>query len=82
MSIDCPECGASPNQLHEPFCLKECCPFCDGQLCTCDCIFDVLKLSERERVAVEEYVDDTIEPLKTICERWFAALEDKGRVPW
>jgi hypothetical protein len=79
---NCLDCDAEPNNFHEPFCLKERCPFCDGQLATCDCIIDVLDLNEQERTAVEEYVDDSAEPLKTICGRWFAALDEKGRIPW
>jgi len=78
----CPDCGAAPEQLHEPFCLQERCPFCGQQLPTCDCIFDVLKLNDEERIAVEDYMDDSIEPLKSICARWKAAEESKGRIPW
>ncbi len=79
---NCPDCDAPPDQLHEPFCLQERCPFCSQQLPTCDCILDVLQLTDDERVAIEEYVDDSIEPLRSICERWFTALEQKGRIPW
>jgi hypothetical protein len=35
-----------------------------------------------ERTAVEEYIDDTEEPLRGINKRWQAALEREGRVPF
>jgi len=79
---NCPDCDAEPGALHDPFCLRERCPFCSQQLPTCDCIFDVLKLNAAERTAVEEYVDDSVEPLRSILERWSVALEKKGRIPW
>ncbi|QDT52740.1 hypothetical protein Pan44_07520 [Caulifigura coniformis] len=82
VSPNCPDCDAARDALHEPFCLKERCPFCGQQLPTCDCIFEVLSLSDDERQLVEEYEDDSVDPLKSICERWFAALEAKGRIPW
>ena len=77
----CPDCGRAEGQLHEAFCLQEHCPFCGGQLAACDCIFTVLNLSPEERVAVEEYVDDMEEPLRSIGERWHDALKREGRIP-
>lgn len=78
----CPDCGAAWGQLHEPFCLKERCPYCRGQLATCDCIFVALGLSDEERKVVEDYIDDSVEPLKGICARWRQALQQKGRIPF
>ena len=68
--------------LHDFFCLKERCPFCHGQLATCDCIYEVLGLSPEERRAVEEYENDSVEPLEGIMERWKLALNEKGRIPY
>jgi hypothetical protein len=48
----------------------------------CECIFEVLSLSTDERTAVEEYEDDSAEPLRGICDRWCAAVEAKGRIPY
>jgi hypothetical protein len=79
---NCPDCSAQPNDLHEPFCLKERCPFCGEQLATCDCIFEILDLNDEERAVVEASVDDSVEALTSIGERWSAALNSKGRVPW
>jgi hypothetical protein len=42
----------------------------------------VLKLTEEECKAVEEYIDDSVEPLRGVMERWEQALNRKGRVPY
>jgi hypothetical protein len=81
MDEPCRTCGKTAGQLHEPFCDREVCPFCGDFLTTCECIFEVLGLSDAERVAVEEYIDDSAEPLRGICARWRQAVEAKGRVP-
>jgi hypothetical protein len=78
----CPDCGVAEGQLHELLCLKERCPFCGGQLATCECLGHVLQLTPEEQQLVDEYVDDSIPPLSTIMKRWRAALEQKGRVPF
>ena len=82
MERDCPDCGCRPGELHEFFCTKERCPFCGRQLASCGCISDVLGLSPDERRAVEEYQDDSVEPLLSIVERWKETLQAKGRIPW
>jgi hypothetical protein len=78
--VRCRDCGVRLGELHAIFCTKEQCPFCGGQLASCDCCITVLGLSDAERVAVEEYVDDSVEPLRGIMERWAAALDAKGRI--
>jgi len=82
MSDSCPSCGTLPGQLHEPFCNRELCPFCGDLITTCSCIFEVLSLTAEECRLVEEYKDDSIEPLRSICDRWKRAVEAKGRVPY
>src|SRR5262245_3983814 len=78
----CDDCGAGVGELHALFCTRERCPFCDGQLASCDCIRTVLQLNSEEIRAVDEYVDDSEEPLRSIMERWESALEEKGRIPF
>jgi hypothetical protein len=58
------------------------CPFCGDLITTCDCIFDVLSLTDEERAIVDDYEDDSVQPLRGICDRWSAAVEAKGRVPY
>jgi len=81
MNYRCPECSRVEGELHESFCLKERCPFCGGQLVSCPCIFEVLKLTPEETRVVEDYVDDSVEPLMGINERWEKSLNKKGRIP-
>lgn len=78
----CPDCEVQSGELHDLFCTKERCPFCGGQLMSCDCIRSVLKLSEEESRALDEYVDDSVPPLSQIMQRWREALDTKGRVPF
>jgi hypothetical protein len=42
----------------------------------------VLRLNEEERKSVDEYIDDSVEPLRGIMNRWEEALNLKGRVPY
>jgi hypothetical protein len=42
----------------------------------------VLNLTDDEQEALDEYVDDSEEPLLSINQRWIVALESKGRVPF
>jgi hypothetical protein len=78
----CPDCGVRSGELHDLFCLKERCPFCGGQLASCSCIGNLLKLSDSEQQALDEYVDDSVPPLSNIMQRWRGALAKKGRIPF
>src|SRR6266516_764050 len=82
MITTCPDCGVRSGELHDLFCTKERCPFCGGQLMTCGCIRTVLRLSEEECRALDEYVDDSVPPLSDIMRRWREDLDRKGRVPF
>lgn len=82
MASQCGDCGVSEGNLHELFCTKETCPFCHGQLNSCNCIRTELQLSPEEQTALDEYVDDEEEPLKSINERWVKKLTRKGRIPF
>src|SRR4051812_31106694 len=72
----CDDCGAKDGELHDLFCTRERCPFCSNQLITCDCIRTVLQLSAEEIQALDEYVDDSKEPLRSVMERWKSALQE------
>jgi hypothetical protein len=78
----CPDCQAESGELHDLFCTKERCPFCGGQLMSCDCIGTVLNLSPIEQQAVDESFDDSAPPLSEIMERWRGTLAAKGRIPF
>lgn len=64
----CPACGVVVGEFHLLGCPVEICPWCDGQLCKCNCRFeklDVESLDDDEQV--EEFQD---------------LLDSKGRVPY
>lgn len=82
MAETCDECGVPIGELHEIFCTRERCPFCGSQLVSCSCISSVLQLKDSEQKALDEYIDDTVEPLKSINKRWVEALNEKGRMPF
>ncbi len=62
----CPVCNVADGEHHLLGCIIEVCPWCDGQLGTCNCRFDQLE--------TDEIVDD--EQL----EEFYELLEAKGRV--
>jgi hypothetical protein len=78
----CRSCGAAVGDFHALFCTREICPFCGDFISTCDCIFEVLKLNSEERKAVEEYIDDSVEPLLGITRRWEAVVKAADRIPF
>jgi hypothetical protein len=41
-----------------------------------------LNLNDDERRAVAEYIDDSVDPLRSIVARWKVALTREGRVPY
>jgi len=82
LPLACPECEVQIGQLHIPGCTLEDCPFCGGEIVGCGCIHTVLGLSAEESKYVESYLDASIEPIKSILERWNRALEQKGRLPY
>ena len=47
-----------------------------------DCISTVLQLTPEEQEVLDAYVDDSVEPLLGINNRWVKALNRKGRVPF
>ena len=44
----CPVCGVAEGEHHLLGCSVEICPWCDGQLNTCNCRFEQLKIEEIE----------------------------------
>jgi hypothetical protein len=42
----------------------------------------VLQLTADQSAVVDAYVDDSVEPLKSLVARWKAAIVAEGRVPF
>lgn len=64
----CPACGVSEGEYHILGCSVEVCPWCEGQLCKCNCRFEQLELDAIDK---EEQLEDFVE-----------LLTAKGRIPF
>jgi len=73
----CGDCGVREGQLHRPNCDMEVCPFCGGQLLSCDCCYALLGIDcspgtwAYKHGLTQEQED-----------QWFAMLEVRGRIPY
>ena len=73
----CGDCQALEGEYHELGCDLERCPFCGGQLISCDCCYEILNIDGSPGTRVYEF-GITPEQRK----QWERALNDKGRVPF
>ncbi len=84
--ITCHDCGAKEGQLHQLGCDMEKCPFCGGQLISCDCLYKMLDLYDHEKYTNETaFLPPEIYsngPNETQQQRWVAMLNEKGRYPY
>lgn len=64
----CPVCYCREGELHEFGCPVEVCPWCDGQLTSCDCRFKQLGVSE---ISAERQLD-----------QFQQLAKKKGRIPF
>lgn len=64
----CPVCGSGNGEFHTPGCPVEICPWCGGQLTSCNCRFE---RSGQESLKAEKHLDNFLD-----------LLEKKGRVPY
>lgn len=64
----CPACGVAVGEFHVVGCIVEVCPWCDGQLSSCNCRFEQLETDEIEdEKQLESFID---------------LLSAKGRIPY
>ena len=82
----CHDCGISEGEIHGYGCDMERCPFCGGQLISCNCRYGILELFDDKK-----YGKDThFLPPKVYSgglstkqrNRWMKILDEKGRVPY
>ncbi len=64
----CPVCGVADGEFHIPGCPVEVCPWCAGQLTSCNCRFE---RSGSESLKRQKHLDDFLE-----------ILNKKGSVPY
>lgn len=73
----CHDCGVKEGQIHEFGCDMERCPFCGGQLITCDCVYEKLNLDVSEGSWTYKHGLTNEQE-----EKWIDILGTKGRVPY
>ena len=75
--ITCHDCGVSVGEAHKPGCDWERCPFCWGQLISCDCAYRFFGLDpdtlEHDMLAIYEH---GLTPAMSAL--WDYALKKKG----
>lgn len=71
----CGDCGVLEGEFHEPGCDMEICPFCRGQLITCDCCLEHLDLDASPGTYTWEHG-----LTREQSETWDRILEKRGRI--
>ena len=73
--LRCRDCAVLEGELHQPGCDQERCPFCLGQLITCDCCYQLLGIDSSPGTwAYENGLTEDQEA------EWDRRLEARGRV--
>ena len=70
-------CGVHEGQIHDLGCDMENCPFCGGQLITCDCCYEQLSLNPQPGTRLYKKGLSRLQGM-----RWLKILEKKGRIPY
>jgi hypothetical protein len=77
MSNKCRDCGANEGEYHSVNCDMERCPFCGGQLISCGCCYELLKIDVSEGTWAYSHglTDEQAEQFEHL-------LDVKGKIPW
>ncbi len=85
-SAICHDCDVSEGELHEHGCDMEQCPFCGGQIITCDCCYKKLNLFDKDKYTDETaYLSPEVYKIGLTDVQWLAwvdILDAKGRIPY
>jgi len=73
----CHNCGVEEGQIHQLGCDKERCPFCRGQLISCDCVYK--KLNIDVSWGSWAYKNGLT---KKQGQAWLELLDQQGRIPY
>ncbi len=71
----CRDCRCHEGELHAFGCDMERCPFCGGQLISCECIYRELHIEITLEVEANGVTDEQ-------WDKWLAMCTKKGRVPY
>src|SRR5262245_60061408 len=82
----CGDCGVEEGNYHNPGCDMERCPFCLGQLISCDCCYEMLGLFDHKKYDVSTgYLPTHIYQnglTKKQTLQWNKILRGKGLIPF
>ena len=82
----CHDCEIEVGKIHDYGCDVEECPFCHGQLASCDCIYDMLGLRNYEKYGTEfEGLSKKVYEEGLTAEqneKFLEMLKKKGRIPY
>jgi len=81
----CHDCGCMEGERHVPGCDMERCPFCGGQLISCDCCYDKLDLIDGGKYPdtgglPPEIYNDGLSNTQQI--EWEKILNERGVIPY
>lgn len=72
----CHDCGVGVGELHSPGCDDERCPFCLGQLISCDCHWEMLGIDPDEEPFYSKGLNNEQ------AKKWNEMLQVKGLIPY
>jgi hypothetical protein len=82
----CGDCYCKEGELHIAGCDNERCPFCGGQLISCDCVYKILNIQDFTKYTEETYYlsPNIYEngPTQEQNKEWKKILDMKGRIPY
>ena len=82
----CHDCNCREGEFHLPGCDMERCPFCGGQLISCDCCYTqlgfTLDQSDPYYGLPKEVYEKGLAGMPGLSEKWEEILQKKGLIPY